>query len=100
MEARVATLEAENQQFRAEHQCLDTQCAKCGMVTPASLPPGVPKGDYAPSVQAMTGLLRGEMKQSMRQTSAVLSQVMHVPMSPAMVAKTQAKVSEALAAPH
>jgi len=82
-----------------EHRCLDIECAKCGLVTPAALPPGVPTGDYGPSVQAMTALLRGELKQSVRQTSAVMTHVMHVPMSTGMVAKTQAKVSAALAAP-
>jgi hypothetical protein len=34
-----------------------------------------------------------------RQTAAVMTQVMHVPMSPAMVTKTQDQVSRALAAP-
>ena len=67
-----------------DHQCLDVECPKCGRVTPAKLPPEVPTGNYAPSVQGMTALLRGEMRQSMRQTSAV---------------KTQCKVAEALAAP-
>jgi transposase len=83
-----------------DHQCLDVRCPACGMVTPATLPPEVPKGSYDPSVQAMTGLLRGEMHQSVRQTSSVLTRVMHVPMSTGMVAKTQGLVSEALAAPH
>jgi transposase len=83
-----------------DHQCLDVCCPKCGLVTPATLPPEVPKGSYDPSVQAMTALLRGEMRQSVRQTSSVLTQVMNVPMSTGMVAKTQGLVSEALAAPY
>lgn len=83
-----------------DHQCLDVQCSKCGLVTRAVLPPGVPTGNYGPSVQAMTGLIRGELKQSVRQTSSVMSQVLHVPMSTGMVAKQQEQVSRALAAPH
>ena len=83
-----------------DHQCLDVQCASCGLVTRTSLPPGVPTGAYDPSVQAMTALLRGELRQSMRQTSVVMTQVLHVPMSPAMVAKTQDLVSQVLAAPY
>jgi transposase len=86
--------------FVTDHQCLDVECLKCGRVTPARLPSGVPTGDYAPSVQAMTALLRGELRQSVRQTSAVMTNVMNVPMSTGMVAKTQAKVAEALAAPY
>ena len=82
-----------------DHQCLDVTCPICGLITRGSLPPGVPTGQYDPSVQAMTGLLRGEMRQSVRQTSVVLTRVMHIPMSTGMVAKTQAQVSQALAAP-
>lgn len=82
-----------------DHQCLDVTCAQCGLVTAASLPPEVPKGLYDPGVQAMTALLRGEMRQSVRQTSAVITQVMHVPMSTGMVSKTQKQVSRALEAP-
>ncbi len=82
-----------------EHVCLGVKCAYCGWLTVAALPHGVPKGRYDASVQAMTGLLRGEMKQSLRQTSCVMTQVMHVPMSAGMVAKTQEQVSRALAAP-
>lgn len=83
-----------------DHQCLDAQCPSCGLVTFAKLPPGVPTGHYGPSVQAMTGLVRGELKQSMRQTSAMMTDVLHVPMSSGMVAKTQDLVSRALAQPH
>lgn len=83
-----------------DHQCLDVQCPKCGLVTRAELPAGVPTGQYGPTVQAMTGLIRGELKQSVRQTSAVMTEVLNVPMSTGMVAKTQDQVSRALAQPY
>lgn len=83
-----------------EHRCLEVRCPQCGRVTAAPLPPEVPRGQYDPSVQAMTALLRGEMKQSVRQTSDVMTQVLHVPMSGGMVSKIQHQVSQALAAPH
>ena len=82
-----------------QHQRLYLRCLRCGRVTLAPVPPGVPKGQYDDSVQAMTGLLRWELRQSLRQTSAVMTQVLGVPMSPGMVAKTQQQVSQALAAP-
>lgn len=82
-----------------DHRCLEVQCPQCGMLTSAELPSGVPTGQYGPSVQAMTGLIRGELKQSVRQTSAVLTEVLHVPMSTGMVSKTQDQVSRALAQP-
>ena len=83
-----------------DYQCLDVQCADCGRVTAAELPDTVPNGSYGPTVQAMTCMLRGELRQSVRQTSDVMTQLMHVPMSTGMVAKTQDQVSSALAAPH
>jgi transposase len=79
-----------------QYQCLDLGCPACGRVTPAALPAGVPFGNYDPSVVAMTGILRGELRQSVRQTSAVMTQVMHIPMSCGMVAKLQEQVSVAL----
>jgi transposase len=82
-----------------EHRRLYVKCPKCGQVTLASLPAGVPTGHYDASVQAMTGLLRGEMRQSVRQASEVMTKVLHVPMSPGMVAKTQEHLSCALQAP-
>ena len=80
-----------------DHQCLDVRCATCGLVTRGDLLAGVPTGQYGPTVQAMTGLLRGELKQSVRQTRTVMTEVLHVPMSTGMVAKTQDQVSRALA---
>ena len=80
-----------------DHQCRDVRCPTCRLVTRAALPAGMPTGHYGPTVQAMTGLLRGELKQSVRQTSAVMTEVLHVPMSTGMVAKTQDQVSRALA---
>ena len=83
-----------------DHQCLDVACPNCGLVTPATLPSDVPAGNYGPSVQAMVGFVRGELNQSMRQTSDVMGKLFHVPMSAGMVAKTQDQVSQVLAAPH
>lgn len=83
-----------------DHQCLDVQCLKCGMVTPAELPPDVPKGHYGPTVQAMTAVVRGDLRQSVRQTSEVMTRLLHVPMSTGMVAKTQDQVSRVLKAAH
>ena len=83
-----------------DHQRLYGQCAKCGEVTLGELPPEVPQGRYGPSVQAMTGLMRGGLRQSVRQTSEVMTGVLHVPISTGAVAKTQEQVSQALAAPY
>ncbi len=83
----------------ADQRCLDVECPACGKVTAATLPPEVPRGHYDPSVQAMVGFIRGELKQGVRQVSAVMTHLLHVPMSTGMVAKTQDQVSEALATP-
>jgi transposase len=83
-----------------DHQCPYVGCPACGYATPGSLPPEVPKGNYGPSVQAMTGFVRGELRQSVRQTANVMTKLMHVPMSTGMVIKIQEQVSRALAAPY
>ena len=82
-----------------KHVCLGITCVACGWRTEAVLPPGIPAGQYDPSVQGMVGVLRGELKQSVRQSSAVMTHILHVPMSTGMVSKTQRQVSGALAAP-
>jgi transposase len=86
--------------YVTDHQCLDVACARCGLVSETRLPDTVPTGAYAPSVQAMVGLVRGELRQSVRQSSAVMTQLLHVPMSTGMVSKTQEQVSRALARPY
>jgi transposase len=83
-----------------DHQCIHVECPHCGGVTRGQLPPGVPTGNYGPSVQAMTALLRGDLRQSVRQTSDAMTKLFHVPMSTGMVAKTQHQVSRALKAPY
>lgn len=82
-----------------QYQLHDVACGKCGLVTAARLPAGVPRGEYGPSVEAMTGLCRGELRLSMRQTSTLMTEVFGVPMSIGTVANVQHRVSEALAAP-
>lgn len=83
-----------------DHQCLGVACAKCGLVTLATLPPEVPTGDYDASVHGMVGMIRGDLRQSVRQTSDVMTKLFHVPMSTGMVCKSTNQVSEALAPPH
>ena len=80
-----------------DFQECDVRCGNCGEVTPAPVVAAAPSGSYDPSVQAMVAIVRGELKQSVRQTSAVMTRLMHVPMSTGMVAKAQAQVSEAMA---
>lgn len=83
-----------------DHQRPAVRCAGCHRVSWAELPITVPRGQYGATVQAMVGLIRGELRQSVRQTSAVLTQLLHVPMSTGMVCKLQEQVSRALAEPH
>ena len=83
-----------------DDQCCDVACPRCGKVTPASLPPEVPRGGFGPRVQAMIGMVRGELRQSVRQASAVMTRLYHVPMSMGAVCKVQNQVSQALASPH
>jgi len=83
-----------------DHQRVAVCCSDCGHTTWGDLPSSVPRGGYGPSVQAMTALIRGELRQSVRQTSAMLTHVLHIPMSTGMVCKVQEQVSRALAGPY
>ena len=83
----------------SEHRCFDVICPDCQKVTSAQLPPEVPRGRFGASVVAMVGFFRGELRQSVRQTAAVMTRLFHVPMSTGMVIKAQKQVTAALEAP-
>ena len=59
----------------SEHRCFDVICPDCQKVTSAQLPPEVPRGRFGASVVAMVGFFRGELRQSVRQTAAVMTRL-------------------------
>jgi transposase len=79
-----------------EYQRHRLRCRRCGKVTCAELPGGVPRGQAGPRLVAFTALLMGSFRQSKRKTALFLSQVLHTPCSSGWVVKLQNQATAAL----
>lgn len=74
-------------------------CLDCGHVTVGPLPEGMSSLGYTAGVDAMVGLLAGELRLSKSVTAETMTQVFRVPMSTGAVIDAQNRVSAALAEP-
>jgi len=75
-------------------------CPRCGTVTCAALPSGVPTGQFGAKLLAFTGLLMGHFRQSKRRAASFLSDLLNVPCCPASSVNMQNRVAEALELPY
>jgi transposase len=83
-----------------EHQLHALNCKKCGEVTQAALPDGVPAGAFGPKLQAFVGLLTGGYRLSKRAAQELLQDVCGVTMSLGSVSACEHAVSHSLEAPY
>ncbi len=83
-----------------EYQRHRLTCCGCGLTTCATLPVGVPTGQFGTRLLAFTGLLMGHFRQSKRRAALFLSDLLNMPCSPAATVKMQKRVSEALEQPY
>jgi transposase len=74
-------------------------CGRCGHATTGKLPPGVPTGNFGPSVIAVVAVLMGAYRQSKRLVSELLRSVFGLGMSVGAVVGCQELASAALQAP-
>lgn len=72
---------------------------RCGAVTCGALPPGVPRGAFGPSVQALVGLLTGVYHLSKRKVERLFEDVFGLEISLGSIPACEAAVSQALAVP-
>jgi transposase len=79
-----------------QYQCNRGLC-RCGHVTCAKLPDGVPKGMCGPRLMALIGLLTGVYHLSRRQATQLLGDVLGVGISLGALSKCEERVSEAIA---
>src|SRR5271154_4904202 len=79
-----------------EYQRHRLPCRRCGKVTCAELPGGVPTSQAGPRLVAFTALLMGSFRQSKRKTALFLTQVLHTPCSSGWVVKLQNQATAAL----
>jgi len=72
---------------------------RCGAVTRAELPRGVPRGAFGPMLMSMVALCTVRFRQSKRLAQELLSTLLGVELSLGSISKIERQTSEALAAP-
>lgn len=82
-----------------EYQLHTLSCDACGASTRASLPPGVPSGQFGPRLQAIVALSSGAYKMSKREIEQMVEDFFGVPISLGSIANLEQATSEAIAAP-
>ena len=82
-----------------EFQLHALQCRRCGEITRAELPPGVPRGAFGPVLSSMVALCTVRFRQSKRLAQELLSTLLNVEMSLGAISKIERHTSEVLAAP-
>jgi transposase len=89
-------------EYRAEvteYRIFSGECRECGRVQRGVLPAGVPAGILGPRAMAAVAVLSGKYRLSKRQVEEVLSDLLGLEVCLGTVSNTEARVSEALAAP-
>jgi transposase len=82
-----------------EYQLHALGCLKCGISTRASLPPGVPTGQFGPRLQAIVAVCSGAYRMSKRGIEELVEDFFDVPISLGSIANLEQATSEAIAAP-
>lgn len=82
-----------------EYQVCSLRCERCGVRTRATLPEGVPTGQFGPRLQAVISLCSGDYKLSKRGIERLVEDFFGVPISLGSISKLEQSTSEALAAP-
>jgi len=82
-----------------EYQLHTLDCRRCGISTRATLPPGVPAGQFGPRLQAMVSVCSGAYRMSKRGIEELVEDFFDVPIALGSVANLEQATSEAVAAP-
>lgn len=82
-----------------EYQLHALSCEKCGISTRATLPPGVPAGQFGPRLQAIVCVCSGAYRMSKRAIEEMAEDFFDVPISLGSVANLEQATSDAVAAP-
>jgi transposase len=82
-----------------EYQLHTLTCEACGTSTRATLPEGVPTGQFGPRLQATVAVCTGAYKLSKRDTEELIEDFFGVPISLGSVANLEQATSKAIAAP-
>jgi transposase len=82
-----------------EYQLHALGCPKCGISTRATLPLGVPAGQFGPRLQALVCVCSGAYRMSKRGIEEMVEDFFDAPISLGSVANLEQATSEAVAAP-
>lgn len=82
-----------------EYQLHALVCPDCGISTRATLPVGVPTGQFGPRLQSMVSLCSGDYRMSKRATEHLVEDFFSVPIALGSVTNLEQATSEAIAAP-
>lgn len=74
-------------------------CPACGISTRAQLPPGIPRGNFGPRLQAMVAVCTGAYHLSKRMVEGLLSDFFDADISLGTISNLEQQTSEALVSP-
>ena len=79
-----------------EYQLHRLPCARCGIMTCGTLPPGVPAHSYGPRLASLVGLCGGAYRMSKRMVASFCTDVLGVPLALGEVCEVEQTVAAAL----
>jgi transposase len=82
-----------------EYQLHRLACARCGITTCGTLPPGVPAHGYGPRLAGLVGLCGGAYRMSKRMVASFCTEVLGVPLALGEICYVEQTVARALEAP-
>jgi transposase len=82
-----------------EYQLHRLACARCGIMTCGTLPPGVPAHSYGPRLASLVGLCGGAYRMSKRLVASFCADVLGVPLALGEVCQVEQTVAAALDPP-
>ena len=82
-----------------EYQWHRLPCARCGITTCGTLPPGVPTGSYGPRLASLVGLCSGAYRMSKRMVASFCRDGVGVPIALGEICQVEQTVAAALDSP-
>jgi transposase len=82
-----------------EYQLHRLACARCGVTTCGTLPPGVPAHSYGPRLASLVGLCTGAYRMSKRMVASFCTEVLGVPLALGEICQVEQTVAQALDLP-
>jgi transposase len=82
-----------------EYQLHSLLCERCGVSTRATLPAGVPSGQFGSRLQALVSVCSGDYRMSKREIERLVEDFFETPIALGSISNLEQSTSEAIAAP-